>query len=128
MTYEKGADAERELVNKLWDWGYAVTRIPKSGGATERPLPDVFAAIPGVIIAIEVKATKETVKYIPLSKIEELYEFSNRCGALSLLAVKFIRKGWRISAPEDLQRTEKGAYKFRLEDGGPLDLLKPGGE
>ena len=38
-----GSKEERDLVNMLWDVGFAAMRAPASGGATKRPLPDVLA-------------------------------------------------------------------------------------
>lgn len=40
---KKGASYERELVDRLRDAGYGALRLPSSGSATERDLPDVLA-------------------------------------------------------------------------------------
>ena len=70
-----GSVEERDLVNKLWDAGFAAMRAPASGGATKRPLPDVLAGNCKLYLAIEVKSTRQDHIYIDNEKIKNLIEF-----------------------------------------------------
>lgn len=52
----KGAQYERDLVNKIEDMGGGAMRCPTSGGGTDRDLPDVIARLPNKkLIVTELK-------------------------------------------------------------------------
>ena len=109
-----GSVEERDLVNRLWDAGFAAMRAPASGGATKRPLPDVLAGNGKLYLAIEVKSTRQEHIYIDKEKIHNLIEFSKIFGATPYVGAKFIRKSWRFVKLEDLHETGKN-YRLNMD-------------
>ena len=112
---KKGSVEERDLVNMLWNAGFAAMRAPASGGATKRPLPDVLAGNGKLYLAIEVKSSRQEHIYIDNEKITNLIEFSNIFGATSYVGVKFIRKPWRFIKLEDLHITRSNNYRVNVD-------------
>ena len=117
----RGISGERELVNKLWQNGFAVLRAPASGSATKMMRPDIIAgnAQISLQIAIEVKTTWNKVLYITRESIDQLVAFAKRFGCQPILAVKFkgFRKvSWIFIPPEELKITGAGNYKITRED------------
>lgn len=110
----KGTKYERDLVNMFWEAGFGVMRAPTSGGATTRAMPDLVAGNGEVYYAIEVKMRKSLPVYISEEQVHELYEFSDRFGAIPLIAVKLPYKPWRFINALELKRTGKG-YKVDSE-------------
>ncbi len=110
-----GSVEERDLVNRLWDVGYAAMRAPASGGATKRPLPDVLAGNGKQYLAIEVKSTRQEHIYIDHEKIVNLKEFSQIFGATPYIGAKFIRKPWRFIKLEDLHVTKTENYRVNMD-------------
>ena len=111
---KKGSTEERDLVNRLWDAGFAAMRAPASGGATKRPLPDVLAGNGDIYLAIEVKSTKQEHIYIDNEKIANLIKFSEIFGATPYVGAKFIRKPWRFIKLEDLHITRSENYRVNI--------------
>ena len=112
---KKGSTEERDLVNRLWDAGFAAMRAPASGGATKRPLPDVLAGNGKLYLAIEVKSTRQEHIYIDNEKIDNLIEFSKIFGATPYVGAKFIRKKWRFIKLDDLHVTRNGNYRVNVD-------------
>ncbi len=112
---KSGSVEERDLVNKLWDAGFAAMRAPASGGATKRPLPDVLAGNGKLYLAIEVKSTRQDHIYIDNEKIANLIEFSDIFGATAYVGAKFIRKPWRFIKLEDLHITRNENYRVNTD-------------
>ena len=112
---KQGSKEERELVNKLWDAGFAAMRAPASGGATKRPLPDVLAGNGNLYLAIEVKSSRLEHIYIDNEKIENLIKFSEIFNAKPYIGAKFIRKPWRFIKLEDLHITRNKNYRVNLD-------------
>ncbi|MBE6488954.1 MAG: Holliday junction resolvase [Methanosphaera stadtmanae] len=112
---KKGSVEERDLVNRLWDAGFAAMRAPASGGATKRPLPDVLAGNGKIYLAIEVKSTRQEHIYIDNEKIKNLIEFSQIFGATPYVGAKFIRKKWRFIKLEDLHVTKSENYRVNVD-------------
>jgi Holliday junction resolvase len=112
----KGISAERELIHKFWNSGWAAFRCAASG-ATKYPMPDVIAGNNVRKLAIEVKSTKNPSKYFDKKEIRELEEFAVRFGAEPWVGIKFLRRGWKFLTLEDLKETEKNfaADKQSLE-------------
>ncbi|RAP45468.1 MAG: Holliday junction resolvase [Methanosphaera sp. rholeuAM6] len=110
-----GSVEERDLVNKLWDAGFAAMRAPASGGATKRPLPDVLAGNGKLYLAIEVKSTRQDHIYIDNEKITNLIEFSKIFGATPYVGAKFIRQPWRFIKLEDLHVTRSNNYRVNTD-------------
>lgn len=116
----KGATAERKLVNLLTDEGFAVMRAPASGGATSRALPDVLAGDGTSLYAIEAKrfTTKQT--YVTADEIAALRSFAGNMGALPLVGGRpniapgdaaygdDSLSGWFFMHPDELRETDGG--------------------
>jgi len=100
----RGSAAERELVHKFWDAGWAAFRAPASGSMPVE-IPDVIAGHANRKIAVEVKLTKELTKYFTKEEVHSLQAFSSRFGSECWLGVKFLRKGWRFLSVEDMRVT-----------------------
>ena len=112
---KKGYMEERDLVNKLWDLGFASLRVPASGGATKKPMPDVIAGNSDIYLTIEVKTTTKDKIYINSEQINELYEFSKIFGAEPYIGVKFKYTKWLFISPNSCPKTDKGNYKIEKE-------------
>lgn len=110
-----GSVEERDLVNKLWNSGFAAMRAPASGGATKRPLPDVLAGNGKLYLAIEVKSTRQDHIYIDNEKITNLKKFSEIFGATPYIGAKFIRKPWRFIKLDDLHVTRSNNYRVNTD-------------
>ena len=108
--YNKGANAERELIHALFDKGLAVLRVAGSG-TTSLPSPDVVAMRPGLGIAIECKAWSKAYLHISLAQMSELEIWSKRAGTDFYVAWKIPRKGWFFLKPEQFNKTDK-AYNI----------------
>jgi holliday junction resolvase len=97
----KGTNAERELIHKFWQNGFAALRSAGSG-SMKYPSPDLLVAKSGKIFAIECKITKEKHKYLGKNEIEELVEFSKFFNAIPIIAIKFKGNDWFFLKIKDL--------------------------
>lgn len=104
---EKGSAAERELLHKLWQCGFACVRVAGSGSTTELAC-DLIAGNKLRKYAIECKTCKDEKKYLRTEQIQELIKFSEILGLEPIVAVKFNHKGWWFISPENLENTGKG--------------------
>ncbi|EEB74639.1 Holliday junction resolvase Hjc [Thermococcus sp. AM4] len=134
MRYRRGASAERELIHKLEELGFAVVR---SAGSKK---VDVIAGNGKLYLCIEVKSTKGRRIYLSGEDLEKLLSFSQRFGGKPYIAVKFIGREWRFFRAEDIsgKRTGKN-YRIDYGDAGMsleevvgkqkslLDVIKGGG-
>ena len=111
--YKKGRQAERYLVEKLWELKYAAIRVPGSGRSYKRPHPDVVAGNGKRYLAFQIKYTREKQKYLTKDEITDLKEFCSVFGSEPLVAVKFLRT-LKVYTPEELIPTEKG---YRVDSG-----------
>lgn len=121
----KGSRAERDLVNRLDEAGFAVMRAPASGSATDRELPDVLAGDGAVFYAIEAKVSGGPPIYIAREEIEALQYFAEKFGAWPRVGVRFDAEhgdphygtedsGWRFFNPHMLHQTERN-YRVKKE-------------
>ena len=124
---KKGYAEERELVQKLWEKKFAALRVPASGGATKRPLPDVVAGNGEIYLAIEIKSTTKEKIYIDSVQIDELIEFSEIFGANAYIGVRFKYTKWLFLEPNTVPRTKVGNYRieknYAIEKGLDLDEI-----
>jgi holliday junction resolvase Hjr len=109
-----GTIAEREILKRLWECGWAAIRSPGSGSA-QHPSPDIIAGNCVRRIALECKVSKTDSKYIPKIEIDQLVEFSRLFGAEPWVAVKFKSSGWFFMSIEDLHETQ-GSYAIKRTD------------
>lgn len=106
----KGSRTERELVNLLWEHGFAVMRAPASGSGRKHPQPDILVSNGDETYGIETKATSGNKVYVGKEEIKKLREFCSKFGCEPLIGVRFDRKEWSFFEPEDCAKTEK-SYK-----------------
>lgn len=128
----KGSKYERELVNHFADNGWGALRLPSSGSATDRDLPDVLAGRPRKATpkvgwthpkptktysqtwAIEAKSGQATTLYVTESEVRDLEAFANVWGATPLLGARSTQQGTDtrhyLLRPADARRTDGGAH------------------
>ena len=112
--YNKGANAERELIKELHAAGFAVTRVAGSG-VNPLPCPDVIALKDGRIIAFECKAWKGKYRAIPHINMDEEVGWAKQAGAIFVIAWKIPRHGWLFVSFEHFHKTGKN-YMLSLEE------------
>jgi Holliday junction resolvase len=106
--YNKGANAERELLHILYLSGMAVCRAAGSGkGKDTIPTPDAIALRKGKIYAFECKAWKATSLNIPLQQMHDLEKWCQMAGAELVIGWKIPNKGWRFLKKEDMHVNKK---------------------
>lgn len=115
----KGTNAERELLHKFWEHGWAGTRTAGSGN-TSLPAPDLLVSNQEKSFALECKAFKKNHKYFEPEEILQLQHFSRLFGAEPIIAIKFNYQPWYFLKLEHLTKTNK---KWALS----LDLAKKKG-
>ncbi len=115
----KGSRTERELVNLLWDYGFAVMRSPASGSGRKHPQPDILVSDGRKIFGIETKSSSKDSIYIKKDEIDKLTDFCSKFGCDPLIGVRFDRAEWRFFKPEECGETEK-SYKVTREMTGLL--------
>jgi len=112
MGREKGTRVERELINLLWENGFAAVRVAGSGSMSF-PCPDVVASNGKIVLAFEVKTRSKLPLYLTYQEVKELVMFSNLFGAEPYIALRMPRKGWFFIEVKSLARTSKG---FRVDE------------
>jgi len=104
--YNKGANAERELIHTLSDLGFAVLRVAGSG-VSPLPSPDVVALKSGRIIAIECKAWKGEYLAIPIITFNDEVNWAKTAGAEFFIGWKIPREGWLFIRAESFHNAGK---------------------
>ncbi len=118
---KKGTDAERDLLRKFWENGWAALRTPGSGSA-QHPSPDIIAGKQERKIALECKVTKSNSKYFENAEIAQLLLFSEIFGAEPWVGVKLGKEQWFFLNIEDLKKTDK-SYVATLENAKNKGLI-----
>jgi len=121
VSKKRAADYERVLVNRFWESGFAVMRAPSSSGTSKMPRPDVLAGSTerNLLLALEIKTSRQNVFYIQREQIEGLIEFARRIGGQPYLAVKFIGKRMDflfLSVPDSLTESKGDSYRISLNE------------
>jgi Holliday junction resolvase len=115
-----GIKEERDLANKLHQYGFAVIRSPASGGATKMPRPDIIAGSKKrrKWFAFEVKTTRLKSIHISKDSFHQLIDFSEIFGCYAVFALKFKQqnKFWLFIKPVDLIPSKKGNYNISLKE------------
>lgn len=122
----KGTRTERELVNKLWEKGYAVMRSPTSGGGRKHPQPDVLFSNGEITVAVEAKSSSKRRVYIDKNEIKQLSEFCEKFGALGLIGLRFDYDKWRFLDPsylEDVGKNYKVIKRTARKHGKTIDEI-----
>jgi Holliday junction resolvase len=112
--YNKGANAERELIHTLSDKGFAVLRVAGSG-VSPLPSPDVVALKNGRILAIECKAWKGAHLAIPIVTMNDEVNWAKTAGAEFFVAWKIPREGWLFFKFEHFHNAGKN-FMISLEE------------
>jgi len=121
LSKKLAADYERKIVNKFWKHGFAVMRAPSSSGTSLMPRPDVFAgsADKGLMLALEIKTSRQNTFYVQKHQIEGLMEFAKRIGGQPYLAVKFVGKRMDflyLAVPDGLTQSSGDSYRVNFND------------
>jgi Holliday junction resolvase len=104
--YNKGANAERELIHTLFDMGFAVLRVAGSG-VSPLPSPDVVALKGGKIIAFECKAWKGEHLAIPVITFNDEVNWAKTAGAEFFIGWKVPHEGWLFVKAENFHNAGK---------------------
>lgn len=123
--YNKGANAERELLQKLYEKGMSVCRSAGSGKA-RLPTPDAIALKKGRILAFECKAKKGNYLHISHEQINDLEKWCDSAGAELVIAWKIPNKGWRFFDQTKLKKNEKSysiTKEKALEEGKKIEEI-----
>lgn len=103
---KRGSAAERDLIEKFWNSGWAAMRAAGSG-STQFPSPDIIAGKYGRRLVIECKLTADTKKYFSADEIRHLKFFAKIFSAEAWVSIKFPQKEWVFFNLEDLKETGK---------------------
>lgn len=122
-----GFSHERDLVKRLWDYGFAVMRAPASGSKARRVLyPDIIAIYNGKVLVVEAKTCRKG-KYIYIRKdqCEKLVEFAKRSGGSAYVAVKKVGSGeWHFIPISNVEKLESGNYRVDTSNLGEAIRLE----
>ena len=111
--YAKGANAERELIHKLYRSGFSIARVAGSGSSS-LPCPDLIALTSNKRLAFECKAHDSNYLNIPVQQMEELISWAGNAGTEFFIAWKLPRKGWHFLGPK-LFKKNKANYSISKE-------------
>lgn len=112
--YAKGANAERELLQQLFDAGFSVARVAGSGVSAFNP-PDLLAFSKTKKLGFECKAWGSSSLTIPADQFESLVKWCENAACEAVIAWKFPRKGWFFLSPQSFHKTGK-AYAVSLRN------------
>jgi Holliday junction resolvase len=115
-SYAKGYSAERELVHTLSKLGFMTIRAPRSG-RIGLPSPDVIAAKDGKLIVFEVKFRESAFTVRP-EQLQELVEWRDKAKAVTYLACKLSRRGWKFIHLQDVLENNGNVGKKFIEEKG----------
>jgi len=118
--YNKGANAERELIHTLSDMGFAVLRVAGSG-VSPLPSPDVVALKNGRILAFECKAWKGNYLAIPIQTFDDEVNWAKIAGAEFFVGWKIPREGWLFIKSEHFHNAGKN-FMVSLEEARKFSI------
>ena len=104
--YNKGANAERELLRIIYNNGFGCVRIAGSG-ATILPSPDIVALSPNKKISFECKAWNSNYLNVSIEQMTELIKWGEISGTEVFVAWKIPQKGWFFLKPEHFNKKAK---------------------
>lgn len=102
--YQKGAAAERELLNTLYERGYSVIRAAGSG--VNALGPDIVVLKGEKAIAFECKSGYEGGLSIMEEQYQKIVEWQERSIFPIYVAWRINREGWFFIHPNELRKTE----------------------
>jgi len=109
--YNKGANAERELIKLFWGKGFAVARTAGSG-KNPLPMPDLVILGKGRQIVLEAKAWKSNYLNIREEQMDELFKWQEVGGAEVFIAWKYPNKGWFFIEPKHFNKKKHYSLSF----------------
>lgn len=131
---QRGSAYERETVRRFRDAGWGALRLPSSGSATDRDLPDLFAGKPiqarrgqatddvelfTNAMAVELKSGKADILYIDPEEVDALIRFCETWGCRAYLGVRSTQQATPTAtfciAPDDARRTDGGRYAVDVD-------------
>ena len=110
----KGSNAERELMLKLWNNGFAVLRAAGSG-VNQLPCPDVIAINKKKKIAFECKAWNSKHLSIDVKQMDQMLEWAVKADAEMYIAWKIPQKGWLFLQVKDFNK-HANTYTISLKN------------
>ena len=102
--YQKGASAERELLNSLYEKGFAVIRAAGSG--VNALGPDLVVLKGDRALAFECKSGYESGLSIEEEQYKKISEWAERTSFPIYVAWRINREGWFFILPSELRKTE----------------------
>jgi len=121
--YDKGANAERELLYLFAERGFSVVRSAGSG-KIDLPTPDIVAMSPKNKYAIECKAQAGAYLNIKNEQMFELIKWAKNARINLCIAWKITSKGWRFLKLGQFKQNKKGFLISKddaLENGLSLE-------
>ena len=117
VTQKTGSRYERELINLFDEAGYAALRVPASGSATTRPLPDLHVGNGEQQLAIEAKYSSADHVYIDPEKIAGLRWFAAQYDSVPLVAGRWSQDTtWYFQSIDDLYETPGKRFRISREN------------
>lgn len=104
--YAKGANAERELLQRLFAAGFSVARVAGSGVSSFNP-PDLLAFSKSKKLGFECKAWDSSSLTIPAEQFEALVAWCKNADCTAVFAWKVSREGWFFLSPTAFHKTGK---------------------
>jgi len=121
MQKQKGANAEREMIELFWQAGWAAHRIAGSG-SSRFPSPDVIAGNFSKKLAIECKSTRAKVQYVSREQAEGLAKFADIFGAEPWIGVRFNKEEWYFLPLKEVKKTQGENLVIKLQEAKLLGL------
>ena len=121
LLKQKGANAERELIELFWNAGWAAHRIAGSG-SSRFPSPDIIAGNYRKKLAIECTSTKANNQYITREQAEGLENFSKTFGAEPWIGVRFNHEEWYFMPLKEIKLTENKNLVIKLNEAKLLGI------
>lgn len=112
MRYNKGARAERELINMFAEKKFKVIRAAGSG--VNSLSPDILVFKKGLYYGFECKAWKKKNLSISKEQFERLKQWEEDTGITVMVAWKMFRSGWKFIPLDEFKKTEK-AYTITMD-------------
>jgi Holliday junction resolvase len=112
--YAKGANAERELLQRLFENGFSVARVAGSGVSNFNP-PDLLAFSKTKKLGFECKAWDSSSLTIPAEQFEALVSWCRNADCTAIFAWKVSREGWFFLSPNAFHKTGKAYAVSRHE-------------
>jgi len=117
----KGINAERYLLRKFFQNGWACIRASASGSQKDVGL-DLIAGNKLRKLGIEVKVVNSDKLYIPKPRMQEFLNFCDIFGLEPWIAVKFKSTEFYFINPEDM-KVKSSSYAITLEQAKNFGLL-----